>query len=699
MKRFLNGMGVFGSIILTIILTVLIFLYVIILNVKSVVSKNGITNTFKKIDLVETIKSVEDGVMWEDFKQLGEKLNLSEEEFEKILSSDKVKTQIGNYIGDVISSSLNDSEVKLTKEKIEEFLNVAVDEYNKVSDTKISVTEREKIINSFDEEMIANMNEEFNSINLKETVSEENIKYIELADNLLFGKHTLILLITIILIISLIALFKFSYYKWMPYVKVSLIINGILMFMIGLILFLIPLQDMEIILPIKTLLSIRFFITSAILFVLSVALSFAKKYLKQHSEKDISRIEQNEKREQKEELVENKVQVKKSEEIQNEKGKKDKKIIIAIFIILILLLIIILLIFARKGSYTITFDTNGGGEIPSIEVKNNEVVNIPDSPVKEGYKFVGWTNEEGKIITKGTKVTEDITLKAEWISNDAKSVTATFDTNGGNQIDNIIIEKGNVILLPVEPTKEGYIFVGWLNQNSNIITKSTVIIEDITLKAMWIKKGTKVSKVNFDTDGGGEIESIIIEKSGTLMLPVNPIKQGFVFNGWVDEDGEKVTENTKVNENITIKATWKDPYTCPSGCTPIEDGSKCTKTTTKDVISYTGCPSGTETVETFCSAHKRQVAIGFDEDMTYETAGIICSGNPTNFCVDYNSRYTIQNDSCPSGYFKYVYSPSGLDASYGCAKKYDKGGSMCPSGYTRNGNTCTKKETINCTAN
>lgn len=184
-----------------------------------------------------------------------------------------------------------------------------------------------------------------------------------------------------------------------------------------------------------------------------------------------------------------------------------------------------------------------------------------------------------------------------------------------------------------------------------------------------------------------------------ILLPIEPVRDGYIFVCWLDGNGLFITEDTIITNNITLKAMWKEPYTCPSDCTPIGDGSKCTKTSTKDLVIYTGCPNGTETVETFCSAHKRQVTVGFDEDQTYIDAGILCNGNPTNFCVDYNSRYTNSIDSCPTGYFKYTYSNSGLDAEYGCAKKYDKGGSYCPSGYTRDGNTCRKIETLNCTAN
>ena len=97
-------------------------------------------------------------------------------------------------------------------------------------------------------------------------------------------------------------------------------------------------------------------------------------------------------------------------------------------------------------------------------------------PSKEGYKFVAWINEDGKVITEWTKITKDITLKAEWVSNDAKVVTTTFDTDGGNNIGNIIIENGKVILLPINPTKEGYTFAGWVDENGNICTKTEAII-------------------------------------------------------------------------------------------------------------------------------------------------------------------------------------------------------------------------------
>ena len=141
-------------------------------------------------------------------------------------------------------------------------------------------------------------------------------------------------------------------------------------------------------------------------------------------------------------------------------------------------------------------------------------------------------------------------------------------------------------------------------------------------------------------------------------------------------------------ENITIKATWIEAYTCPTGCTPIGDGSTCSKLTTTNIIKAGSCPSGTETIDKFCSSHIK------DEDN-----GIFCKDNPTGYCVAYNSRQTVYGHSCPSGYFKYTQRES-MGALYGCVKKYSKTTSnSCPSGYTKDGSTCKKTQTLKCKAN
>lgn len=63
--------------------------------------------------------------------------------------------------------------------------------------------------------------------------------------------------------------------------------------------------------------------------------------------------------------------------------------------------------------YTITFETDGGNTIDSIIVKENETIEKPENPVKEGFKFIKWQlNEQDYDFNKEIK--EDIVLTAKW---------------------------------------------------------------------------------------------------------------------------------------------------------------------------------------------------------------------------------------------------------------------------------------------
>ena len=64
--------------------------------------------------------------------------------------------------------------------------------------------------------------------------------------------------------------------------------------------------------------------------------------------------------------------------------------------------------------------------------------------------------------------------------------TVTFETNGGNEIESIIVEKDQLFELPT-PIKEGMVFQGWYTDKklNNIFDSETPITKDITLYAKW----------------------------------------------------------------------------------------------------------------------------------------------------------------------------------------------------------------------
>lgn len=65
-------------------------------------------------------------------------------------------------------------------------------------------------------------------------------------------------------------------------------------------------------------------------------------------------------------------------------------------------------------------------------------------------------------------------------------LTVKFNTNGGNNINSIEIEKGAKVNQPTTPTKNGYKFVEWQLNNKKFDFNST-IEENITLTAKWEK--------------------------------------------------------------------------------------------------------------------------------------------------------------------------------------------------------------------
>lgn len=62
--------------------------------------------------------------------------------------------------------------------------------------------------------------------------------------------------------------------------------------------------------------------------------------------------------------------------------------------------------------------------------------------------------------------------------------------------------------------------------------------------------------VTFDSDGGSKVDSVTVEEGNKVTKPVDPTKQGFSFEGWLDSAGKVFDFDTKITSNITLKAQW-----------------------------------------------------------------------------------------------------------------------------------------------
>ena len=191
-----------------------------------------------------------------------------------------------------------------------------------------------------------------------------------------------------------------------------------------------------------------------------------------------------------------------------------------------------------------------------------------------------------------------------------EKVTIKFDADGGEAVEDLVIDKGAQVLLP-PTTKDGYLFDGWYLGETKIIS-TYVYNEDITVKAKWekIKEETKTFKVTYDSKGGSKVNAQTVECGKTLKLPTKPTRDGYTFNGWEDKNGKVILDGAKLScENVTLYAKWEkvetkpveptnpEPvkeYKCPSGYTL--SGTKCTiETAAKEK-----CPDGTKVDGTLC---------------------------------------------------------------------------------------------------
>ncbi|MGN0222259.1 MAG: InlB B-repeat-containing protein, partial [Prevotella sp.] len=253
----------------------------------------------------------------------------------------------------------------------------------------------------------------------------------------------------------------------------------------------------------------------------------------------------------------------------------------------------------KINQYTITFDTDGGSEVAAITADYNTAVKAPENPTKTGYTFVAWDKEipatipaedvtikatwkinqytvkfvsdevelKSETLDYGTVIiapetpvktgytfkgwspafedgatvpAEDVTYTAVW---EVNKYTITFDTDGGSTVESIILDYGTTIVLSDVPTKEGYEFIGW---GENV--PSTMPDKDLTLKAQW-----KVLQfmVTFIVDEETVSEEFL-DYGTAITKPKDPVKEGYTFVGWSPEVLETVPAH-----NVTFTAQFK----------------------------------------------------------------------------------------------------------------------------------------------
>ena len=243
------------------------------------------------------------------------------------------------------------------------------------------------------------------------------------------------------------------------------------------------------------------------------------------------------------------------------------------------------------GSFTITFDKNGGDTEASPQTKTvtppaTTIDALPTAPTRTGYTFASWNTAAngsgGTEFTATTPVTASITVYAQWT---ADTYTVTFnknhsDTTGFTEADpatKTVTSPATIVgTLPTAPTRTGYDFVKWnilANGNGSEFTATTPVTASISVYAEWERLYTIEFEITGSVTGDSVTASPESAKAGVAItisytLANDKINNRLVFSGTetsigeVDEAGTGTktytvdAEDADLDGTITIIATF-----------------------------------------------------------------------------------------------------------------------------------------------
>ena len=228
---------------------------------------------------------------------------------------------------------------------------------------------------------------------------------------------------------------------------------------------------------------------------------------------------------------------------------------------------------------TMTFDPNGGAwngdKTPQkVEIKDGKVT-LPKDPVRDGWVFVGWNTDKdgnGEVFTKDSVPTDGMTVYAQW-KQAPKSYDVIFDKGDHGSLDgkaSFSVEEGKTMKdnkdsAPEVKADSDYTFIGWKSSIDGKIYGSEYIVEmQITQNVIFTAQYKKNETMMFDPNGGawdGDKTPQKVEiKDGKVIMPKNPVRDGWNFVGWNTDKGgkgEAFTADSIPADGMIVYAQWK----------------------------------------------------------------------------------------------------------------------------------------------
>ena len=194
---------------------------------------------------------------------------------------------------------------------------------------------------------------------------------------------------------------------------------------------------------------------------------------------------------------------------------------------------------ATAKTYVVTFDATGGSISQSKQVIEFDSSYSLPTPSRLGYSFEGWFDGSVLVPMNGIwSIDRDLVLVARW---QAIRYSISYDPNGGTGASNPSSYTVEDEFELASPTKKGYTFEGWFDENGNLVTRIDAgTTGDLKLTAHWaaIKNNLSVTSEN-PSRGTVSIEAGSGYTDESITVKANPVGD-YIFKGWYHQ-GTKVS--------------------------------------------------------------------------------------------------------------------------------------------------------------
>ena len=234
---------------------------------------------------------------------------------------------------------------------------------------------------------------------------------------------------------------------------------------------------------------------------------------------------------------------------------------------------LVLKAYYERNQYTITFNSNGGSQVVSIEQGYETTVERPEDPIRSGYTFVNWYTDNGEFINLfefDTLQLNAAILYAKWNPDtDTKYTIEYYQQN---------IESDQYTLVETDDTRTGTTgetanisdyenkYTGFTYEETKTVISGTISGDgSLTLTVYYSRNQYTIT---FNSNGGSQVAPIEKDYEAEVAKPENPTLQGYTFDDWYTDNGEflhKYTFTTMPLNGATLYAKWtvntNTPYT------------------------------------------------------------------------------------------------------------------------------------------